>query len=80
MRVSVRKWGNSPAVRIPISIMHAAHLKIDQAMEIHEEQGRVIIEPVIEKDLSLSQLLDGVRADNLHEEVDFGGPMGREIF
>ena len=80
MRVSVRKWGNSPAVRIPISIMHAAHLKIDQAMEIHEERGRVIIEPVIEKDLSLSQLLDGVRADNLHEEVDFGGPMGREIF
>ena len=31
-------------------------------------------------DRSLSQLLDGIHASNLHEEAEFGAPTGREIF
>ena len=46
MRVSIKKWGNSASVRIPHSVMTAAALQIDQAVEIREEDGRVVIEPV----------------------------------
>jgi antitoxin component of MazEF toxin-antitoxin module len=46
MRSSVRKWGNSPSVRIPASVMAASGLRIDQRVEIRAEDGRVIIEPL----------------------------------
>jgi antitoxin component of MazEF toxin-antitoxin module len=29
---------------------------------------------------SLAQLLEGVTAENLHAEVDFGRPMGKEVW
>ena len=47
MRVTVKKWGNSASVRIPASVMAAAALSVDQAVEIHEDGGRIIIEPAM---------------------------------
>ena len=36
MRLQVKKWGNSAAVRIPASIISAASMHIDQAVEVRE--------------------------------------------
>lgn len=55
MRVQVEKWGNSASVRIPASVMAAAALKIDQPVELHEEDGRVIIEPVMSPTYDLDE-------------------------
>lgn len=78
MRVLVKKWGNSAAIRIPAAVMKAAHLKLDEAVEIHQEDSRIVIEPVDCKSYDLSQLLNGITEQNRHDEVDFGGPVGRE--
>lgn len=79
MRVVVRKWGNSASVRIPASIMEAAHLAIDQPVEVREEDGRVIIEPVLAETFNLTELLAAITDHNIHEEIDFGPPMGKEL-
>jgi len=73
----VKKWGNSPAVRLPAAIMEAAHLAVDQAVEIRVEQGRVIIEPVAPP-CSLDALLAAITPENRHDEVDLGPPQGNE--
>lgn len=78
MRVTVKKWGNSASVRIPAAIMDAANLTLDAVVDITEENGRVIIEPVREDVVDLDQLLAGITADNQHDEIDFGTPVGRE--
>ena len=46
MRGIVKKWGNSAAVRIPSSVLRAARLGLEQAVEVREESGRIVIEPV----------------------------------
>lgn len=74
----LKKWGNSPAVRLPVAIMEAAALQIEQQVQIRAELGRIVIEPVIEQP-SLEQLLAGITDENLHGEVDFGGPQGQEL-
>lgn len=74
----VKKWGNSPAVRLPAAIMEAAHLALDQAVEVRAENGRVIIEPAAPT-YSLDELLDGITPANRHAEVDFGVPQGEEL-
>jgi antitoxin component of MazEF toxin-antitoxin module len=46
MKATVKKWGNSAAVRIPSAVLQAAHVDLDQAVDLREEAGRIIIEPV----------------------------------
>jgi antitoxin MazE len=78
MRSAVRRWGNSAAVRIPARVMEAARLSFDQAVEVREEQGRIVIEPLHRQDYDLSGLIAAITDENRHEEFDFGPPVGRE--
>ena len=80
MEVIVKKWGNSAAVRIPATVMAAAHLTLDQAVEVSEEQGRIIIEPVRRKQYKLEELLGGITPKKQHAPVDTGAPVGKEIW
>lgn len=78
MRAKVKKWGNSAAVRMPAAVMEEARLAIDQAVDVRVEAGRVVIEPLAAPEFTLDALLAAVTRDNLHEEEDFGAPVGRE--
>jgi antitoxin MazE len=80
MRVSVKKWGNSAAVRIPAAVLEATRVQLDEEVDIREEAGRIVIEPVREKKYKLEDLLKGITKDNIHEEVDFGAPEGKEVW
>jgi antitoxin MazE len=79
MRVIVKKWGNSASIRIPAGIMEAARLSLDDPVDIHEEDGRIVIEPIRKNEYDLAQLLAGITPENLHTEIDFGVPAGKEI-
>ena len=80
MRVTVKKWGNSAAVRIPAAVMDAISLNLDEIVDVHEEGGRIVIEPVRSKEYDLDQLLAGITRENLHAEVSFGPALGEETF
>jgi len=57
--------------------MEAARLELNDAVDVREEGGRIVIEP-IRPEFTLAQLLEGVTPENIHTEVDFGGPEGKE--
>jgi antitoxin MazE len=78
MRTVVRKWGNSASVRIPAAVMQAAHLDLDEAVDVREESGRIVIEPAQRKEYDLAELVKQITAENLHDEADFGRPVGQE--
>lgn len=80
MRVQVKKWGNSASVRIPASVMAAASLELDQAVDVREEDGRIVIEPVRAPDIDLDALLTRMTPDTFHDEADFGRPVGEEAW
>jgi antitoxin MazE len=80
MKALVKKWGNSASVRIPVAVMQAARLELDQEVDVREEEGRIIIEPLRPQGFELFDLLEGISEDNLHGEVDFGKPVGREVW
>jgi antitoxin MazE len=79
MRVNVKKWGNSAAVRIPAAVMDSADFRIDDTVDVRAEDGKIVIELVRETDYDLDQILDRITPENLHEAVDFGAPVGKEI-
>ncbi|HZP38388.1 MAG TPA: AbrB/MazE/SpoVT family DNA-binding domain-containing protein [Methylomirabilota bacterium] len=80
MQVALRKWGHSVAIRIPRNVVQAAHLAVDDVVEVREESGRVVIEPLRRKVYDLSELVSGITAANRHEPVDFGPAVGNEVW
>ena len=80
MRMVVKKWGNSASVRIPAAIMEAARLRLDQPVEVREEAGRIVIEPIREELYDLAMLVAGISDDNRHEPVEMGPLVGRETW
>ncbi|UOD50257.1 AbrB/MazE/SpoVT family DNA-binding domain-containing protein [Orrella daihaiensis] len=79
MQATIKKWGNSPALRISSSIMEQAQLTVNQAVNINVLKGKVIIEPIAPKNTRLDELLAGITPENIHDEESFGQPVGKEI-
>ena len=80
MKAVVKKWANSASVRIPAAVLQAAKLRLDDSVDVREESGRIVIEPVPRKEYVLAELVKAITSENLHEEVDFGRPVGKEAW
>jgi antitoxin MazE len=80
VKAAIKKWGNSAAVRIPAAVLQTARMEVDEAVEVREESGRIVIEPVRRKDYKLADLVRGITAGNQHAEIDWGGPAGKEVW
>ena len=79
MELAIKKWGNSPALRLNAAVMKSAQLNIDQLVSVKVQKGRIVIEPIAKQEYPLNELLSGITAKNLHGEADFGGPVGKEL-
>jgi antitoxin MazE len=80
MRVLVKKWGNSASVRIPVAVLQAAQLDLDEPLDVREESGRIIIEPIRRKGYDLAELVRGIARENVHAEVSFDGTVGKKLW
>ena len=76
----MQKWGNSLALRIPKSFATEAGLRNESPVEISLEEGKLVIMPVVEQELTLEQLLAQVTEENVHHEIDTGPAAGRETW
>lgn len=74
MQGVVEKWGNSAAVRIPPSVLEAAHLGLDQPVDVREEGGRIVIAPLDLPHCDLAALVAGITDENRHEPAPDTAP------
>ena len=80
MQGVVKKWGNSAAVRIPTSVLEAAHVHLDQPVDVREEEGRIVIEPLRPPNYDLTSLVAGITDENRHEPIEADPPVGQEAW
>lgn len=80
MQGVVKKWGNSAAVRIPASVLEAARVRLDQPVDVREESGRIIIEPLHPVRYEIARLVAGITDENRHDSDETGAPVGREVW
>jgi antitoxin MazE len=76
----VKKWGNSAAVRIPAAVLEAAQVSLEQKVDVREEGGRIVIEPVRPARYDIDSLIAGITDENRHEPVGMGKPVGGEVW
>jgi antitoxin MazE len=77
--VQLVKWGNSHAVRLPKAILQQAQIREGDHLEVRVEKGRIALEPASPK-LTLQDLVARITPKNLHDEQDWGKPVGREVW
>ena len=82
MNVTIQKWGNSQAVRIPKYIVDAVGLHENDAMTMYvDSENRIIIErPKTKKHITLAERLQNYSGTYDGEELDSGEPLGSEVF
>ena len=80
MQGVVRKWGNSAAVRIPAAVLEAAQVRLDQPVDVREEGGRIVIEPLRPARYDVEALVAGITDENHHALVEEDGPVGGEVW
>ena len=76
---AIKRWGNSPALRLPLSLLQVAEFSPDQRVSVIAEKGRLTIEPVAKTDFDLGQLIAAITEDNSPNLVDLGSPRGEEL-
>ncbi len=76
MTVSIKKWGNSLALRIPKDIAQTLDIENNSTLELNIKDGALVIKP--QNETLLESLVSGINADNLHTEVETGRVVGNE--
>ncbi len=80
MKVQIQKWGNSLALRIPKAFAKETHIENNSLVDLTLENDHLIISPVKKLgNYSLSSMLDEINENNLHESIDFGKVVGKEL-
>jgi antitoxin MazE len=81
MESVIRKWGNSPALRLPTSLLSEAGLAVDQRVRISVVDGAIRIERMRKKlAYRLEDLLAGATSHTRHDEADWGPRRGVEAW
>lgn len=80
METKIQKWGNSLALRIPMAFAQNINIQKDTPIDLSIEEGRLVVTPISEPEYSLDQLLAQITDDNIHEEIDIGNFVGKEVW
>jgi len=79
MFVTIQKWGNSKAIRLPKAILEMVFLKENDRVQIKVVDGNLLLIPT-KKRLSLKERIAGYQAAHQGHEWYTGEPTGKEVF
>ena len=77
MKTMARKWGNSVGIRIPASMANSIEISDGTPVDIELDGEKIII---TRKKYDLNELLAQIPDDYEPEEIDWGEPVGEEIW
>jgi len=80
VQTRIQKWGNSLGLRIPRSFAQEAGVGPGSEVDLSVKDGDLVVRPARRRRYQLKDLLRRVTAKNLHDEVDTGEPVGREVW
>ena len=75
----IDKWGNSLGLRLPKSVAIEARLHEGDTVAVSVKNGAIMVSPP-HPTYSLDALVAKITPRNRHDESDWGGPVGRELW
>lgn len=82
MITKVQKWGNSQGVRLSKKLLSDVDIEVGDAVDIAVRDGALIVTPArrVRGGRDLRELVRRIPKDYQSEELDWGRPVGREVW
>lgn len=78
-KLTVQRWGNSLAVRIPSAVARSARFKVGQPAEVSVHDSNVLVRPIGEPRATLAQKLAAFDPAVHSGEAMATTPVGKEL-
>lgn len=78
MSTTAQKWGGSTGIRIPQHLAKKYNIAPGTKVQVSDDGEKIVLMPERKKP-TLEELVAKCTPENSHEEIDFGGPTGREL-
>lgn len=79
-----QKWGGSVTAPIPAALARRFNIVAGTPIQVEERDGAIVVRPVTRKRRTLAEILKSCKKKfpkgNPHGEIDYGPPVGREIW
>lgn len=79
MTTTIQKWGNSQGIRIPKFLLETVQWDENEQIELSTIGNKIIIEKATPRK-SIKELFNGYNEEYIPVEVDWGEPVGKEIW
>ena len=82
MVTKFQKWGNSQGLRVTKEILEEADIELGDEVRVSARNGRIVVEPVVKVRgrYDLKKLVSKIPPNYRVEEVDWGRPVGKEVW
>ena len=82
MVTKVQKWGNSQGLRLSKALLSDVQIGIGDAVNVAVRDGALVVTPLrrVRGGHNLIELVKRIPRDYRPEEVDWGPPIGREVW
>ena len=74
------KWGNSLAIRIPLSVAKEARLREGDSLAVDLDRDGSIVLRSAPRRYELKDLVSRITPKNRHRETGWGGLQGKEVW
>ena len=84
MKIRFLKWGNSLALPVPKAFAQELGATVGKAANMEVRDGKLIVELAKpnrrRRRYTLDQLVAGITPKNRHRELEWGPPVGNEVW
>ncbi len=82
MVTKVQKWGNSQGLRLSKQVLSDVEIGVGDAVDVAVRDGVIVVTPVrrVRGGHDLKELVRRIPKDHEPEELDWGPPVGREVW
>ena len=82
MLTTIKKWGNSQGIRLPLDILREAKIDKESAVNISAQGNCIVITKADpqKKRQNIMELFEGYKGEYEPNGIDWGEPVGKEVW
>ena len=82
MVTKIQRWGNSQGLRLAKQVLEDARISVGDDVDVTARDGLIVIAPArrIRGKRSLQELVSRIPKDYRFEEMEWGEPVGKEVW
>jgi antitoxin MazE len=82
MVTKIKKWGNSQGLRLAKQVLEDVGISVGDDVDVTSREGMIVIAPVrrVRGKQSLQELVSRIPKRYKTREIDWGKPVGKEVW